>query len=367
MRPLAVVAYGLVVCGCGGASSAPADAGPIDAVAADDASGPAFVPGEPIVLTAGSSGNDEDPAVLRARDGHIYVAWFSESAGNDILISRTADGATWTAPAHLSAGAATDFGPSLYQDAAGTIHAVWFRWDGASPPGRIIYNRSSAPDDGLTWDPANEVEVTTSTGTDDWVPSITADAGGNLVVAFARNTCPPPTCYGIAVATSADGTTWSAPAVQAATAGAGVEHHLPAVANIGGQLHLAWDPFDEAAAFPWESPTTGSHISLVTSLDGASWLEPRDVTARDPETISLSPTLYADHGGDWHLAWMAGGAAGTSVVEVPIDSLDAVPAPLPMDGYSPKLVATPTSGVYLGAWVEGPVDDRDIAVRVFAR
>jgi hypothetical protein len=369
-RPIVIVVYALAGCGGGGGSSdppGPADAGAVDAAIADGAPGPAFVPGDPIALTADSSGNEEDPAVLRARDGRIYVAWFSETAGNDILISRTSDGVTWSPPAHVSTGAATDFGPSLYQDAAGTIHAVWFRWQDGSPPGRILYNRSTAPDDGLSWDPASEVEVTSSSGTDDWVPSITADAGGNLVVAFARNTCPPPTCYGIAVTTSAGGTTWSTPAVQAATAGAGVEHHLPAIANIDGELHLAWDPFDEAAAVPWEGPATGAHISLITSTTGASWLEPRDVTARDPAAVSLFPTLYADHGGEWHLAWMTGDATGTSVVEVPLRALDVPPAALPIAGYSPRLVATPTPGVYLGAWVEGPPDNRDIVVRVFAR
>jgi hypothetical protein len=346
--------------GCGGGSTDPADAGAIDAQVADAAA--AFVPGDPLVLTAGSAGNDEDPAVLRARDGTIYVAWFSQAAGNDILISRTADGVSWSPPVQVSTGAATDFGPSLYEDDAGVIHAVWFRWAGAAPPGKVIYNRTG---DGLSWNQTTEVEVTTATGTDDWVPTITANPAGDLVVAFARNTCPPPTCFAIAVTTSADGAAWSAP-VPAVTAGAGVEHHLPAIANVGGELALVWNPFDEAAGAPWEATTSGAHVAVSTSPDGASWAAAVDVTSRVPDEVSVFPTLFADHAGAWHVAWMAADATGSGVVEVALEMPAAPATALPITGYSPKLVATPTSGVYLAAWVEGPPGERDIVVRVFA-
>ena len=345
----------------------PGDAGPFDADANDSGSGPVYLPRAPRVLSVDLPGNDEDPAVLLARDGSIYVAWFSESAGNDILISRTTDGAEWTAPMHVTTGAATDFGPSLTQDAAGYIHAVWFRWAGATPPGRIVHNRSIAPDDGLAWDARGEVDVTHASGTDDWVPSLTADVTGTLVVAFARNTCASPTCYGIAIATSVGGDAWTDPAIVAVPAGSGVEHHLPAIANVDGVLRLAWTAFDDTAAAPWDGLTTGAHIELFTSSSGATWTDRREVTARDPAAVSLFPTLYADHSGAWHVAWLAADAAGQSAVEVPIDALGATPSTLPISGYSPRIIATPTPGVYLAASVEGTATNREIMVSVFAR
>lgn len=348
----------LAVARCGG------DPGLPDA-AAMDASPPAYAPGEPIVVSAGVPGNSEDPAVLRARDGSIYVAWYSQASGDDVLITRTTDGVHWAPPVHVTTGAAKDLGPTLYQDAHGVIHAVWFRWMGA-PPGHLVHNRASAPDDGLRWDPATEVDVTTASGTDDWVPSLTADATGALVVAFARNTCPPPdTCYGIWTTTSPDGTAWRA-AQPVVTAGGGVEHHLPAIAGVGGALALVWDPYDATAGVPWEGLQTGAHIALRTSTP-AGWTEPRDVTLRDAAAVSAFPTLYADHADQWHVAWLAASATGQAVVERPLAALTGTPDPLPIDGYSPRIVATPTPGVFLAAWVAGAPPDHQIVVRVFGK
>jgi hypothetical protein len=49
-----------------------------------------FPPTAEAVLSVGNPGKDEDPSVLRARDGSIYVAWFSDrTASGDIYITRT--------------------------------------------------------------------------------------------------------------------------------------------------------------------------------------------------------------------------------------------------------------------------------------
>ncbi|HEU4388934.1 MAG TPA: hypothetical protein VFV34_14130, partial [Blastocatellia bacterium] len=45
-------------------------------------SSPAFEPTDPILLSTGSPTKDEDPSVLRANDGSLYVAWFSDRGGN---------------------------------------------------------------------------------------------------------------------------------------------------------------------------------------------------------------------------------------------------------------------------------------------
>ena len=356
----------LALAACGGGDGD--DAANVDATRADGApaidAAPQYVPGDPMVISTGSTMNDEDPFLLRARDGSIYVAWFSETVGNDILISRTTDGVTWTPPAHISSGPAVDYAPSLYQDAAGIIHATWFRM----APGRIVYNRTAAADDGLVWGAGGEVDVTTGVGTDDWVPSIAPAPGGGLAIAFTRNTCPPPdTCWGIASATSADGATWSGvtPVVPAA---GGFEHHLPQLANIDGELQLAWVPYDADAAVPWESGSSGAHVRMLHSATGATWDDPRTVAARDEAAVALFPTLYADHAGRWFVAWLGAAATGSGVVELPLDAIGSgTPAPLPIPGYSPRVVATPTPGVFVAAWVEGPPNDRDIHVRVFAK
>lgn len=365
----------VLVAACGGGSTINGHDGDTDAPGGDgvpdahhnyDDGLYQFPPGPPITL-ATTPGGDEDPAVLLANDRWIYVAWFSEDAGNDIVISRTDDGFDWSAPAHVSSGPSLDFGPSLYQDATGTFHAVWFRRE-TGTGGHIMHNHSA---DGITWDPATEVEVTALGAWDDWLPSIAAAADGTLVVAFARNTCPPPDeCYGIVSSTSADGETWSTPTA-IASADASEEHQYPSLLLIGGELTLVWNPYDTAAAAPWESGTTGGHVAMMRFVPGTGWIDRRDVTPREAAAVSVMPTLYMDFAGigqapRGHVAWLAADASGSSVVEVPTADLTQAPAFLPITGYSPKLVATGEDANYLGAWVEGPMADRAIVVQVFS-
>jgi hypothetical protein len=232
----------------------------------------------------------------------------------------------------------------------------------------VFHARSPTADDGLGWDTAREVEVTRAVGTDDWVPSLAIDGGGALTIAMARNTCPPPdACHGLALTRSVDGgDSWSAPAI-AVAATATVEHHLPALAVDGAGLALAWTPYDRGEGPPWAGLATGAHVAIARSADGTSWSAPADVTARAGDAITLFPTLYADHAGRTQLAWMTAGAGGQTVVSRPLADTAATPAPLPIDGYSPRVVATATPGVYLAAWVAGPAGERDVFVRVFAR
>ncbi|HTL33627.1 MAG TPA: sialidase family protein [Kofleriaceae bacterium] len=356
-------ALALAACGDDGATSADASIDtPPSADASIDAAAPVFEPGLPLLLSADSPNNDEDPAILRARDGSIYVAWFSVSAGNDIMISRTVDGVHWSAPTHVSSGVPADLGPTLYQDSAGIIHAAWFRWPGQQPPGGIVHVAATSPDT-INW--GSEVNVTTSNATDDWLPTLATNPAGDLVVAFARNTCPPPTCYGLAASTSTDhGATWSTPAPIVA-ADSTTEHFLPALANTGSELVVAWDPYDHGAQFPFAGITTGSHISLMHSATGATWTNASDITTRQTNSIGTMPTLFADHANVWHVAWLAADSTGARVVERPLDVPSATPVQLPIDGYSPRIVATPTPGVFLAAWVGGADGQRDIYVRVF--
>ncbi len=352
MRWLAVIA----LAGCGDPAAAP-DAGP-----APDADGDQYHAGTAALLSEDSPGNDEDPAVLRAADGSIYVAWYSQGAGNDIVIARTTDGVTWSAPAHVTSGAAIDFGPSLAQAPDGTLHLAFFRWPDGAPPGKIVHVTSS---DGETWSAG--VDVTDANATDDWVPTLAFDAAGDVVVAFARNTCPPPdTCYGIAAARSTDGgDTWATP-VTVVAAGAGLEHHLPALARDGDELALVWNPYDDAADTPYDNVMTGAHLSVIRSAGADVWTGATDLTSAQTDAIDVFPTLYADHAGALHAAWMqADLASNQAVVEVPLASPTATPRALPHDGYSPRLVATPTDGLYLGAWVGGVPGEREIYVRVF--
>lgn len=349
----------VLLAACGGDDAAGIDAPPppIDSPAG-------YVPAAAYPISHMDPGNDEDPAVLRVADGSILVAWYSQNAADRILISRTTDGVTWTIPTHVSAQLGKNFGPALAQDASGKLHAVWFRWLTGAPPGKIVHASST---DGITW--SGETDVTTASATDDWVPSIAVAPDGALVVAFARNTCPPPnTCYGIATSRSTDGgMTWSTPALPI-TAGNGFEHHLPALVNMGSDLALAWSPYRDTAGAPWESVQSGARISTTRSPQGTTWSQPDDITQSMSDAISTFPSLYRDHAGVMQLVYLQATAGGQSVVERPlVAGPGALLVPLPLAGYSPKVVATPTPGVFLGAYVGGPDGQREVYVQVFDR
>lgn len=283
-----------------------------------------------------ADGDDEDPAVLAAADGSIHVAWTSEDAGG-VVIARTTDGRTWSAPVEVTAAAA----PSLAQAGDGTLHLV------AERAGAIVHTRSI---DGGTWTAPVEVAA------DGAAPALAFE--GALVVAFVR-------AGSIHAARSTDGgDTWTAPAA-AVTAGGGVEHHLPALARDADDLVLAWTPYAAAEDAPWDSVFTQAHVAVIRSPDGESWSGATDVTAVDTDTISVFPALYADHDGALHAAWMVADLEAQRVVELPLASPTATPRALPHDGHAPVLVATPEDGLYLGAWVAGPPGERDVHVRVF--
>ena len=152
----------------------------------------------------------------------------------------------------------------------------------------------------------------------------------------------------------------------AITAGSGFEHHLPALINAGTDLALAWSPFRNTYDAPWASEQSGARISVMRGT-GSTWMQPVDLTQSMANMIDTFPSLYADHAGAPQLVWLKASNAGQSVVERPLVGAAGVTlVPLPLSGYSPKVVATPKPGVFLGASVAGPDGEREVYVRVFS-
>jgi len=243
---------------------------------ADSDSDGRFKPADAAILTTASPGKDEDTSVLRARDGSLYVAWFSDrTASGDIYVTRTERGAAWSSAVRVTTDAGGDFNPSLIQDAAGVFHLTWFRWT-APFRGHIYYNQSS---DGHTWDPTAEVRVTSGEDVDDWVPSIVDAADGSLLIYFASAKRPTSGVTDLYVARRKPGdAAWSeiGPVVGLNSA---VEHdHLPFAARIGSQIAITWVRHDQSEALPWLNRK--SNVFYASSSDGLTWSSPVQVTWR---------------------------------------------------------------------------------------
>jgi hypothetical protein len=328
-----------------------------------------FEPTEPILLSTGSPTKDEDPSVLRARDGSLYVAWFSDRGGNpDIYLTRTGDGKGWSAPVRVTAHAGGDFNPSLIQDEQGTFHLAWFRWT-ALFRGHIYYNSSA---DGLSWDALNEVQVTTTAGVDDWVPTLTRAADGTLLVYFvsALRGAPGGTSDLYLAARRPGSNAWDAAVPVTALNSATAHDHLPFAARTGGDITLVWVRHDTSEPLPWLN--TKSDTYAAVSADGRSWSSPAPVTRELGRVVNLFPALYARSDGQWSLVWLSTRQGAPKVFDLPVSSAGRYPEgvaenPALPAGYSHRVAATTTAGVYLGVWVQGPEGSQDVYYRFFKR
>jgi hypothetical protein len=327
-----------------------------------------FAPAEPTLLSTGSPTKDEDPSVLRARDGAVFVAWFSDRGGNsDLYMASTRDGVTWTGPARATTNADRDFYPVLYQDTQGLFHLTWFRWD-PQFRSQILHNTST---DGLTWDTAREESLTSKVVTDDWVPTFTEAADGSFLIYF------------VSTVRSGNGTsdlfafrlprgaaTWEGPVPLAGVNSAGENDHLPAAATVAGVVTLVWDRHDTSQALPYLN--SKSDLFYSTSSDGLSFAPAARVTSEVGNIVNLFPTLYASSTGSWSILWLTTRAGAPKVFELPLANVDHYPAggvesaQLPA-GYSHRVTATSTPGVYLAAWVQGAEGAQDIYYRLFKK
>ena len=329
--------------------------------------GPTFEPTEPRLLSTGSPTKDEDPSVLRARDGTMFVAWFSDRGGNsDIYITSTSNGNDWMAPVRVTTHPGGDFNPHLVQDDQGVFHLVWFRWE-ALFRGNIRYNSSR---DGRTWDPANEVAVTTEAGVDDWVPTIARTADGTLRVYFVSTLRDPSNRSSeIYVASRAPSAAAFGPVVKAAGVNSPTEHdHLPFAARTGSELSLVWVRHDLTEPLPWLNHK--SDLMYSTSPDGLAWRSPTRGTSDPGNVVNLFPMMFAGLDDRWSALWLSTRTGNPRVYEVPLANVGSTTGTentsLPA-GYSHKVAATPTAGVYLAAWVQGPEGSQDIYYRFFRR
>jgi hypothetical protein len=327
-----------------------------------------FCATEPLLLSTGSPTKDEDPSLLRAWDGRMFVAWFSDRGGNpDIYITNTADGATWSPATRVTTSTGGDFNPSLFQDDQGIFHLAWFRWQAPSL-GHIYYNRSA---DGVTWDPLDEVQVTTTAAVDDWVPTLTQSFDGTLLIYFVssrRDESNPTSQMYVAVKRPTD-IDWSAASPLADLNSPDRHDHLPFAARTGDEVTLSWVRYDSTATLPWLAPK--SDVFCSTSFDGLSWPAPVQVTQEAGNVVNLFPGLYLDHAGRWSFNWLSTRTGPPRPYALPLTQAADYPAGLAEisqlpSGYSHRIVATPEPGMYLGAWVQGPEGEQDIWVRFFA-
>jgi hypothetical protein len=339
------------------------------------------------------SAQDEDPTLLREQTDALSLAWYSNRNGlqadgredKEIFLVRTTDDATWSAPMQLTRDATEwSFYPSLAQSQDGAVHLAWWRMtltpigctpdvDCAGNQNNVMYSSAA---DWSAWNVDTSQAITSGPG--DWLPSMVYDrVGDRLLVYFAavaRDAA--------GVITTGDSTlrifvvirqsnVWSAvtPLIGEVNA-AGSHNTFPYVAQQSdGQFLMTWTRYDGSGGSGVLDllGEPSAQTMLSTSSDGVTWSTPVEMSGTG---LDVFPTLYEDHAGSWFLTWLTTAfAPGGNQVELAVGGTypDGVVMRPEVAGYTGKIVATVTPGLFLAASVTGSTPTQKIDGRFFRK
>jgi hypothetical protein len=328
-----------------------------------------FTPTDVRLLSLSSPTKDEDPSVISAQDGTIFVAWFSDRGGNaDIYVTATHNGTDWNPPVRVTTSHDGDFYPNLFQDSRGTFHLVWFRWTQLFR-GHIWHNSSP---DGLTWNQETEEPVTVGKNVDDWVPTITQASDGTLLVFFvsARRNAANSTSEIYVTMKHPNDVGWNKPLPPAGINSATQHDQLPFATRTGDKITLVWVRHDTTQVLPWLNPK--SDLFFSTSTDGQNWTVPLQITNDAGNVVHLFPAIYPKLDDEWSLIWLSNKPGVPVLFELPLTNVGAYPLGVITNnqlraGYSHRIAPTSTTRIYIGVWTEGPEGAQDIYYRFFKR
>ena len=225
--------------------------------------------------------------------GNCYAEWDDNGNGNLIHMSTSSDGgATWSAPQSV---AANGLGGVPLVQPNGTVIVPYL----ANAP---FIESFSSSDGGATWSTPVVVSQVNDHAVagglrSDALPSAAIDAVGTVYVVWQdcsfRTNC---TSNDLVMSTSADGTTWSAPAripIDATTST--VDHFIPGLGidpnTSGNTAHLGLTYYYYPQANCTAS-TCALFVGFISSIDGgATWSSPTSFAG--PMSLSWLPSTFS--------------------------------------------------------------------------
>lgn len=129
-------------------------------------------------LTSDQNMDDEDPAIMQAVDGKVWVVWSKKSRSKDAdLYYKILDGATWTDDIRLTTDVYDDLNPSVMQS---LNQRIWVTWNSNRKANNLnVYYKIF---DGVYWSSDTQL---TSAMEDDKTPSITQAVNGSIWIVWA--------------------------------------------------------------------------------------------------------------------------------------------------------------------------------------
>lgn len=127
---------------------------------------------------------DKNPSVTQTSDGRIWVVWSSSRTGNPEIFYKTFDGSSWSAEYQLTIDQnMDDEDPAIMQAMDGKIWVVWSKK--SKTKNENIYYKVF---DGVTW--SADIQLTVESPPNDYIdsnPAITQSMNGRIWVTWSSN------------------------------------------------------------------------------------------------------------------------------------------------------------------------------------
>ena len=264
------------------------------------------------VVVANGAGLDKnwlvcDSTATSPHYGNCYMEWDDNGHSDQVYMSTSGDGGqTWSSGTAISK--ALGLGGEPLVQPSGTV-IVPFLTDG------FTIASFASTDGGATWSAPVTVGAVTQRPESgglrsDALPTAQIDAGGNVYVIWQdcrfRTNC---ASNDLVMSTTADGTTWSAPArIPIDAVSSTVDHFIPGLGidpnTSGASAHLGLTYYYYPVA-NCTSSTCALYAGFISSLDGgATWSNPTPLAG--PMSLSWLPTTSSGQ--------MVGDYIGTSFV-----------------------------------------------------
>jgi hypothetical protein len=304
---------------------------------------------------------DEDPSVMRARDGRFYVVWSSKRRnGVHLYIKRSDDGLDWFSEERIFAGAEEQYYPSLIESGNGRFHLTWFQLNRKEEDMNIWYASSR---DTRTW--TTPVLISQSSEPD-WAPSILEDSTGELRIVWSSSQTGNRELF---LSRSQDGgVNWSDEEQITHSAEEDDFPHL--VETKPGDWVMAWTRYRKGSKLLSYVKDGSAEIVIARSTDGLRWSEPQVVSPPDEKGryLDLLPFLAVDSNSQrLYLSWTSSrfGKGGDILLQEVSQNAADIHRLTESDkeDYDAKIVSAGKPGRFLMVWISNRQGKTDIYSR----
>ena len=230
---------------------------------------------EPINLS--QTGGTDEPVMVADSGGTVHVLWQDLLEG---FVYTRGDGRQWSAPQAIrppfgravqqaegaSRAPATPHSPTLVAGAENAIHALWADDSGALFHSSVAADRFTSE---VAWSPPQQLSEA-ATG---W--TVTAEADGQLHVAYARSRDSLDLSAGIYYRSSVDGgQTWMTPTVL---------YESPYLRTVSvGEVDVDIMSHENLLTVAWDDPSLERVYMARSTNSGSDWSEAEQVDGREP-------------------------------------------------------------------------------------